>query len=124
MVTLATPVFGGTIRPSLAPAMLRTANEAFLAGRRIEAAAKLKEALRRHLAAQCDLYRLDADGTPGELLERLREAGSKINDFTADVLVECEDVLALRTTGSGLPFCLDFTFELVGDDFSREGGAL
>ncbi|MEQ8846472.1 hypothetical protein, partial [Botrimarina sp.] len=62
MVCAAVPALGGATAPSLARPMLVSANLAFLSGRRVEAAARLREALRRHLAALAAGYRLVDEG--------------------------------------------------------------
>lgn len=123
MVALAVKAFGGVIKPSNAAPMLRASNDAFLAGRTIEAAAKLREALRRHLAAFCSSCRLDTEGDAATLLERLKASGFTVSSFIGDALTECEDILTLRDRGKYFAVTLDCAFEVIPSD-SRKGGAL
>jgi hypothetical protein len=123
MVCLAVRQFGAVVTPSLAAPMLRSANDAFLAGRPIEAAVKLREALRRHLAAECQSYRLDTEGDCAALLERLKGAKVPVRSWFEDLLIEIDDVLNLRVSGKSMRFTLEIAFELIPTD-NRKGGAL
>lgn len=123
MVCLAVKQFGGVRTPSLARPMLQSANNAFLSGHPITAAVLLREALRRHLAAECASTRLDAEGDATALLARLDAAGVKLCRWYGDLLVEVEEVLSLRSPGKSLRFTLEVAFTLIGSD-NREGGAL
>jgi hypothetical protein len=123
MVALAVRAFGGVRAPSLAAPMLRSANDSFLAGRPIESAVKLREAVRRHLAAECASSRLDGEGDCAALLERLKAAGVVMKSWFADLLVEIDDVLNLRCPGKSMRWTLEIAFTLIPTD-NRKGGAL
>lgn len=123
MVCAAVRAFGGVAAPSLALPMLQSANRSYLAGRPIEAAVFLREAVRRYLAALCASSRIDAEGDAKELLDRLDAAGEKLCRWYGDLLVEADDVIALRSPGKSLRFTLEAAFELIPSD-SRKGGAL
>jgi hypothetical protein len=123
MVCAAVRAFGGVRAPSLARPMLQSANDAFLSGHTITAAVCLREALRRFLVAECASSRLDQEGTPEALVERLRGSGVTVSSLIADALVECEDILTLRARGKYFAFTLECAFQLIGSD-NRKGGAL
>lgn len=123
MVALAVRAFGGVRTPSLAAPMLRASNDAFLAGRPIEAAVKLREAVRRHLAAECASSRLDTEGDATALVERLKGAKVPLKSWFEDLLIEIDDVLNLRASGKSMRWTLEIAFTLIPSD-NRKGGAL
>lgn len=123
MVALAVRALGGVRAPSLAAPMLQSANDSFLAGHPFAAAVMLREALRRHLAAECASSRLDTEGDATALLDRLKASGVVMKTWFADLLIEIEDVLTLRTPTKSLRFTLEIAFELIPTD-NRKGGAL
>ncbi|CAE7233500.1 unnamed protein product [Symbiodinium microadriaticum] len=113
MVCLAVRQLGVVVPVSTAAPMLRAANDAFLSGRPYAAAVMLREALRRHLAAECLSNRLDSEGDCTALLERLKTASVKVKSWFADLLIEIDDVLAMRAAAKSLRFTLEIAFELI-----------
>lgn len=122
MVAPAVRALGGVRTPSLARPMLESAYDAFTLGYRIEAAGRLREALRRHLAAECASHALDTKGDAATLLDRLRASGVAVSSFLGDALVECEEIIAMRNRGNYFEATLGCAVELIGYDI-RQGGA-
>lgn len=122
MVCCAVPAFGGVLTPSLARPMLLSANRCFLAGRPIEAAARLREALRRQLAATALAHGLDDTGAPEAILARLSDVGAGCC-FVGELLETCDDVLALREPGRSIRYCIEIAFEVIDTDQRQGGGA-
>lgn len=123
MVARAVGRLGGVRKPSLAGPMLESANDAFLLGYRIEAAGRLREALRRYLAARCASHRLEQGGDASALFDRLRGSGVAVDPVLEDVLSECEEVIAMRSRGERFEVAMIMAFDVVGPA-KRKGGAL
>jgi len=115
MVAFATARLGGIAAPSLARPMLQSANAAYLRGSTIEAAARLREALRRHLAYVCGRYALDGDGSPETLCERLRGSGVEPDGCLLGSLATCEAVLTLDNQTEQLGWAIEDAFLLIGE---------
>lgn len=116
MVARAVPTLGGIRSASLARPMLVSAASAALRGCYVEAAARLRIALRRHLAAQCELYALPVDGTAEKLVERLRTADAGVGCFVEELLDTTTDIIALEDTGRRIGQSIELAFEIVTED--------
>lgn len=123
MVACAVPNLTGLRVPSLAVPMLQSANAAYLNGSRVEAAARLLEAVRRYLESTAKLHGLDAGGSAAELFYRCREADVDLCFWYREIVETCGEVLALRDRGEVLPDLLDMAFTLLTDDFDRGGAS-
>jgi hypothetical protein len=123
MVALAVRALGGVVTPSLARPLIQSANAAYLNGRPIEAAALLREAVRRYLAAKCASYALDAEGDAFTLFDRLTNAGAGLCFLYRDMLQDAEDVLSFRDSTAGKYFgnAIKLAFLLIESD--NRGGA-
>lgn len=116
MVAHAVPTLGGIRSASLARPMLVSAADAALRGAFIEAAARLRIALRRHLAAQCELHRLSVDGTAEKLADRLRDAGAGVCCFVDELLATTTDIITLEDTGRCIGRSIELAFEIITED--------
>ena len=123
MVCAAVWAFGGVRTPSLARPTLESAYDAFVIGYKLEAAIRLREALRRHLAAECASHNLDQEGDAATLLERLSSSGVAL-PFVSDLLTKCDQVIALECRADCLAVPFEVAYGLIGSDFPRDGGAL
>ena len=123
MVALAVRALGGVVAPSLARPLLQAANSAYLKGRPIEAAALLREAVRRYLVAQCASHALEAEGDGFALFDRLANAGAGLCFMYRDLLHDAEDVLSLRDSTAAKCFgnAINLAFLLIESD--HRGGA-
>lgn len=116
MVAPAVPNLLGIRRPHYALPLLHRAIDDFHNGHVLAAAARLREALRRWLHAECELHNvLPKRPTPARMARMLRrkDAGGTHWGLVEDLLIDVEDVLALRSTEGSLRFCLEIGFDLI-----------
>lgn len=116
MVARATRGLAGVRTPSLARPMLQSAASAAADHRPLEAAVRLREALRRVLAAECRDQGLVDDGSPHELWSRLD--GSEVGAcfLMLELLDQLEDVLAFREPPRHVGRWIELAFGLVEED--------
>lgn len=128
MVWNAVPVLGGRVTSHLAAPMLRGAIEEFERGNTLGCAAKLREALRRHLCTLAELHAVmpTSRPTPKRLIRALRRAGVQHCDcYLVELLEACDKILAMEHPETCLRFCLELAGDYIRPEFdARNGGEL
>ncbi|MEM8494356.1 MAG: hypothetical protein AAF663_03080 [Planctomycetota bacterium] len=126
MVASAVPRLTG--RPPLCTArvLLDAANAAHVDGFEVLAAVRLREAIRRYLIANCTHEGVKLPPLrrrrPEVLIRLQRRAGVEISTWVDEILESLEAVLRCERPACSIGCCLELSFDIFGDLFSREGG--
>lgn len=116
MVARATRRLAEAPAPSLARPMLQSAAAAAVDHKPLEAAIRLREALRRVLAAECRSQGLTDDGSPQELWSRLDGSDMGACFLILELLDQLEDVLSFREPPRHVGRWIELAFGLIEED--------